>query len=78
MHKRIVNKTIYDDLGKLMKQTSFTVKNLGGNLPKKQFTIVERSFKSSTKPLSLDSLILINEFTVETFYRFRPSKFFNI
>ena len=78
MHKRIVNKTRYDDLGKLMKQTSFTVKNLGGNLPKKQFTIVKRSFKSSTKPLSLDSLILINELTVETFYRFRPSKFFNI
>ena len=78
MHKRIVNKTIYDDLGKLMKQTSFTVKNLGGNLPKKQFTIVERSFKSSTKPLSLDSTIPINELTVETFYRFRPSKFFNI
>ena len=50
MHKRIVNKTRYDDLGKLMKQTSFTVKNLGGNLPKKQFTIVKRSFKSSTKP----------------------------
>ena len=78
MHKRIVNKTRYDDLGKLMKQTSFTVKNLGGNLPKKQFTIVERSFKSSTKPLSLDSTIPINELTVETFYRFRPSKFFNI
>ena len=50
MHKRIVNKIRYDDLGKLMKQTSFTVKNLGGNLPKKQFTIVKRSFKSSTKP----------------------------
>ena len=78
MHSKKVNKTRYDDLGKLMKQTSFTVKNLGGNLPKKQFTIVERSFKSSTKPLSLDSLILINELTVETFYRFRPSKFFNI
>ena len=78
MHKRIVNKTRYDDLGKLMKQTSFTVKNLGGNLPKKQFTIVKRSFKSSTKPLSLDSTIPINELTVETFYRFRPSKFFNI
>ena len=73
-----INKTRYDDPEKPMKQTSFTVKNLGGNLPKKQFTIVERSFKSSTKPLSLDSLILINEFTVETFYRFRPSKFFNI
>ena len=78
MYSGIVNKTRYDDLGKLMKQTSFTVKNLGGNLPKKQFTIVKRSFKSSTKPLSLDSTIPINELTVETFYRFRPSKFFNI
>ena len=26
-----INKTRYDDPGKLMKQTSFTVKNLGGN-----------------------------------------------
>ena len=52
MHSRIVNKTRYDDLEKPMKQTSFTVKNLGGNLPKKQFTIVKRSFRSSTKPLS--------------------------
>ena len=30
MHSGIVNKTRYDDLGKLMKQTSFTVKKLGG------------------------------------------------
>ena len=29
MHSGKVNKTRYDDLGKLMKQTSFTVKNLG-------------------------------------------------
>ena len=29
MHSGIVNKTRYDDPGKLMKQTSFTVKNLG-------------------------------------------------
>ena len=36
-----INKTRYDDLGKLMKPTSFTVKNLGGNLPEKQFTIVK-------------------------------------
>ena len=27
-----INKTRYDNLGKPMKQTSFTVKNLGGNL----------------------------------------------
>ena len=29
MHREIVNKTRYDDLGKLMKQTSFTVKSIG-------------------------------------------------
>ena len=75
---RKINKTIYDDPGKPMKQTSFTVKNLGGNLPKKQSTIVKRSFRSSTKPLSLDSTILVDELTAETFYRFRTSKLFNI
>ena len=73
-----INKTRYNDLGKPMKQTSFTVKNLGGNLPKKQFTIVKRSFKSNTKPLSLDSTIPVDELTVETFYRFRTSELFNI
>ena len=31
-----INKTKYDNLGKPMKQTSFTVKNLGKNLPEKQ------------------------------------------
>ena len=39
--------------GKPVKQTSFTVKNLGEKLTEKQFTIVNRSFKYSTKPLSL-------------------------
>ena len=73
-----INKTWYDDPGKLMKQTSFIVKNLRGSLPKKQSTIVKRSFICSTKPLSLDSTIPINEFTVETLYRFRISKLFNI
>ena len=68
----------YDDSGKPMKQTSFTVKNLEGNLLEKQFTIVKRSFKSSTKPLSLDSTIPVDELTVETSYRFRTSKLFNI
>ena len=50
MPSGIVNKTRYDDPGKSMKQTSFTVKNFwgGGDLSKKQFTIVKRSFKSST------------------------------
>ena len=73
-----INKTRYDDQGKPMKQTSFTVKNLGGNLPEEQFTTVKKSFRSSTKPLSLDSTIPINELTVETFYRFRTSELFNI
>ena len=52
---------------KPMKQTNFIVKNLGGNLPKKKFTIVKRSFRSSTKPLSLDSTIPIKELTTENF-----------
>ena len=42
MHNRKVNKTRYDDLGKLMKQTSFTVKNMGGNLLEKQSTSKEK------------------------------------
>ena len=78
MHNRIVNKTRYDDLEKLMKQTSFIVKKLGGNLPEKQSTIIKRSFRSSTKPLSLDSTILIDELIAETFYRFKTSELFNI
>ena len=78
MHNGIVNKIRYDDLGKPIKQTSFIVKNLGGNLPEKQSTIVKRSFRSSTKPLSLGSTIPVYELTAETFYRFRTSKLFNI
>ena len=73
-----INKTRYDDLGKPMKPTSFTVKNLGGNLPEKKSTIVKRIFRSSTKPLSLDSTIPVDELTAETFYRFRTSELFNI
>ena len=72
-----INKTRYDDLGKPMKQTSFTVKNLGGNLPKKQSTIV-KSFRFSIKPLSIDSTIPIDELTAETFYHFRTFELFNI
>ena len=34
MHNRKVNKTRYGDPRKPMKQNSFTIKNLGGNLPK--------------------------------------------
>ena len=78
MHSGIVNKTRYDDPRKLMKQTSFIIKNLGRNLPEKQSTIIKRSFRSSTKPLSLNSTFLIDELIVETFYCFRTSKLFNI
>ena len=84
MHNGKVKKTRYDDLGKPMKQTSFTVKkkkkkkNLGGNLPKKQSTIVKRNFRSCTKPLSLDFIIPVDELTAETFYHFRTSELFNI
>ena len=35
MHCGIVNKTRYDGLGKLMKQTSFTVKKFGRKLSQK-------------------------------------------
>ena len=73
-----VNKTMYDDPRKPMKQTSFIVKNLGGNLPEKQFTIVKISFRSSTKPFSRDSTIPVDELTIKTFYRFRTSELFNI
>ena len=76
--QRKKNKTRYDDLGKPMKQTSFTVKKFRGNLPEKQSTIVKRSFRSSTKPLSLDSTIPVDELTAKTFYCFRTSKLFNI
>ena len=78
MHSGMVNKIRYDDLGKSMKQTSFTVKNLRGNLPENQFTIVKRSFRSNTKYLSLDATIPIHELIAKTFYRFRTSELFNI
>ena len=78
MQRKKINKTRYDNTGKPMKKTSFTVKNLGGNLPEKQFTIIKRSFRSSIKPLSLDSTIPIDKLIVETFYYFRTSELFNI
>ena len=78
MQWKKINKTRYDDLGKPMKQNSFTVKNLGGNLLEKQSTIVKRSFKYSTKPLSLNSTIPVDELIAETFYCFRTSELFNI
>ena len=73
-----INKTRYDDPGKLMKPTNFTVKNLGGNLLEKQSIIERRSFSSSTKTLSLEFIIPVDELTAKTFYRFRISEFFNI
>ena len=78
MHSGIVNKTRYDNPEKLMKQTSFTIKNLGRNLPKKQSTIIKRSFRSSTKSLSLSFTNPVDELTAETFYRFITSELFNI
>ena len=78
MHSGKVNKIRYDDLEKLMKQTNFTVKNLRGNLLEKQFTIVKRSFRSSTKLLFLDFTILVDELTAETFYCFKTSELFDI
>ena len=78
MYNGKVNKTRYDDLEKPMKQTSFTVKKLGENLPEKQFTIVKRNFRSSTKPLSFDSTIPVDELIAETFYHLRTSELFNI
>ena len=78
MQRKKINKAIYNDPGKPMKQTSFTVKNLERNFLNKQSTIVNKSFKSSTKHLSLDSTIPVNKLTAEIFYRFRTSELFNI
>ena len=78
MHSGKLNKIRYDNSGKPMKQTSFIVKNLRETLLEKQFTTVKRSFRSSTKPLSLDFTTPVDELTAETFYRFRTSKLFNI
>ena len=55
-----------------------TVKNLGENLSEKQSTIIKRNFRSSTKHLSLDSTIPVDELTVETFYHFRTNELFSI
>ena len=49
MHNRIVNKIRFNDLGKPMKQTSFTVKKPGGKPSKIQSTIVKKSFKIQYK-----------------------------
>ena len=73
-----INKTRYDDPGKPMEQTSFIVKNLRGKLLEKQSTIVKGSFRSSTKFLSLNSTIPVDDVTAEIFYHFRTSELFNI
>ena len=78
MYSGIINKIRYDDTGKPMKQTSFRVKNLGGNFPKKQSTIIKKSFRSSTKPLFLNSIISIDELIAKTFYRLKTFELFNI
>ena len=79
MHNGIVKKTKHDDLGKLMKQTSFTIKKLRwGTCPKKQSIITKRSLRSSAKLLSLDFTIPVDELTIETFYRSKTSELFNI
>ena len=73
-----INKTRYDDPRKPMKPTSFTVKKPGGKPSWKQSSILKRNFRSSKKPLSLDSTIPVDELTTETFYHFRTSELFNI
>ena len=73
-----INKTRYDNPRKPMNKLVFIVKNLEGNLPEKQSTIIKRNFISSTKLLSLDSTIPVDELIAETFYRFKTSKLFNI
>ena len=45
MHSEKLNKTRYDDLGKLMKQTSFIVKKLGGKLSRKAIHYNEEKFQ---------------------------------
>ena len=70
-----INKTRYDNPEKPMKQTSFTVKKPGGKPSRKA---IHYSFRFSTKPLSLDSTIPVDELIAETFKRFRTSELFNI
>ena len=45
MHSGKVNKTRYDDLGKPMKQTSFTVKNLGEKPSQKEIHYNKEKFQ---------------------------------
>ena len=45
MHSGIVNKTRYDNLGKLMKQTSFTVKKPRGKPSRKAIHYSKEKFQ---------------------------------
>ena len=45
MYNGILNKTSYDDLGKLMKQTSFTVKKTGGKPSRKVIHYSKEKFQ---------------------------------
>ena len=45
MYNRIVNKTRYDNLGKLMKQTSFTAKKPGGKPFQKSINYNKEKFQ---------------------------------
>ena len=45
MHNRIVNKTRYDNLGKLKKQTSFTVKKPGRKPSQKEIHYNKEKFQ---------------------------------
>ena len=49
MHSGIVNKTKYNDLGKLMKQTSFTVKKPGGKSSRKVIHYSKEKFQIQYK-----------------------------
>ena len=76
MHSGKLNKTRYDDLGKPMKQISFTIKNLEGNLPKKQSTIIKRCFRSNTKNFVPNSTIPVDKLIGSKWaYAFLEQKF---
>ena len=51
---------------------------MGDNLPKKQSTIIKRNFKSSEKPLFLNSTNPVDELRAKIFDRFKTSDLFNI
>ena len=64
MHSGIVNKTRYDDLGKPMKQTIFTVKNLERNLSNFSYVfILNMNFEN----LTIKLYVLIISFMLAKF-----------